>query len=71
MFFIVKPEGNEKKTYRGEVSICKKDEKTGFKYFISGNGEKIKKIFKKIMENMQMQSYLQKIWKIMQEHRFR
>lgn len=44
VFFIVKPEGNEKKTYRGEVSICKKDEKTGFKYCIAGNGEKIKKM---------------------------
>lgn len=44
VFFFVKPEGNEKKIYRGEVGICKKDEKTGFKYCVTGNGEKIKKM---------------------------
>lgn len=44
VFFIVKPQGKDSKMYRGELSICKRDEKTGFKYCIVGNGEKIKKM---------------------------
>lgn len=44
VFFIVKPRENENKIYRGEFSICKRDEKVDFKYHIIGNGRKIKKM---------------------------
>ena len=44
MFFVIKPETEETISYKGELVICRENDKKGFRYTLSGNQNKIKKI---------------------------
>lgn len=40
VFFIVQPQGKENVMFKGELGICERNKKTGFKYYITGNERK-------------------------------